>query len=94
MPVVALPTAGRNDAIEVGPRLSYELRLLVVVEHGDLEAVVVGRVVDCEAEFLVPVTQVSNKRSKLRETAYHLGVWPPRLSVLVFFASFPKRAAQ
>ena len=26
--------------------------------------------------------------------AYHFGVWPPRRSVFVFFASFPSRAAQ
>jgi hypothetical protein len=26
--------------------------------------------------------------------AHHLGVWPPRMSVLVFLASLPRRAAQ
>lgn len=30
----------------------------------------------------------------LRCVTHHFGVWPPRLSVLVFLASFPSRAAQ
>jgi hypothetical protein len=94
VPVVTLSSAGCDDGIEVGPRLSNQFRLLVVVEDGDLEAMVVGRVVDGEAQFLVPVLYVNTCLDALGRNTYHLGVWPPRLSVLVFFASLPSRAAQ
>lgn len=54
MPGIALAAARDDDGLEVDPRLSDELCLLVVVEHGHLQLVVVGRVVHGEAELLVP----------------------------------------
>jgi len=53
-PLIALSSAGRDDGLEVRIGLANQLRLLVVVEDGHLEAVVVGRVVDSEAQLLVP----------------------------------------
>ena len=94
MPVVALPSARCDDGVQIGPGLANQFRLFIVVEHGDLEAVVVGRVVDREAEFLVPVISVSSYQMTLGCSTHHRGVCPPRLSVLVFLASFPNRAAQ
>jgi hypothetical protein len=94
VPVVALSAAGCDDGVQVGPGLTDQFRLLVVVEYGDLEAVVVGRVVDGETEFLVPIASVSPYRMTLPYCTHHRGVCPPRLSVLVFLASFPNRAAQ
>jgi hypothetical protein len=55
VPDVALAAARYDDFGKVDPRLANELRLLVVVEDGDFEVVVVGRVVYGEAQFLVPV---------------------------------------
>jgi hypothetical protein len=49
VPVVALSSARCDDGLEVGPRLPNQLCFLVIVEDGDFEAVVVGRVVDGEA---------------------------------------------
>lgn len=55
---------------------------------------------DDEAQFLVPVRQKVRKQAPALERiwglnkAYHLGVCPPRMSVVVFFASFPSLAAQ
>jgi hypothetical protein len=63
MPVVALTSTFFDYSIQVGPSLTNQLRLLVVVEYGDLQAVIVGRVVDCEAEFLVPVICVNIDQS-------------------------------
>ena len=54
MPSIALAAAGGNDGFEAHERLSDQLRLFVVVEDGDFELVVVGGVVDGEAQFLVP----------------------------------------
>jgi hypothetical protein len=54
VPVVGLAAAVCNYSVEVDPGLANQLCLLVVVEDGHLEAVVVGRVVDGEAQLLVP----------------------------------------
>lgn len=54
VPDVTLSPARRDDVLEIHPRLADEFRLLVVVEHRDLKLVVVGGVVDGEAQFLVP----------------------------------------
>lgn len=94
VPVVALSSAGRDNRVQIGPGLADQFRLLVVIEHGNLQAVVVGRVVDGEAEFLVPIKSVSPCRMLFPSCTHHRGVCPPRLSVLVFLASFPNRAAQ
>jgi hypothetical protein len=54
LPDVTLTAAGNNNVLEINPRLANQIRLLVIGEHGHLELVVVGRVVDSEAQFLVP----------------------------------------
>lgn len=41
-PLIALASTGRDDRMQICVRLSNQLRLLVVVEDADLEAVVVG----------------------------------------------------
>jgi hypothetical protein len=43
---------------------------------------------------LIPTTLVSTSIANHSIFTHHLGVWPPLLSVVVFFASFPRRAAQ
>jgi hypothetical protein len=59
MPDVALAAAGLDDVADVDPCLADELGLLVVVEDGDFELVVVGRVADGEAQFFVPAVTLS-----------------------------------
>lgn len=54
MPVVALTTAWDENVSEIDPCLANQLALLVVVEYGYFELVVVGGVVDSESELLVP----------------------------------------
>ena len=94
VPVVARAATGGDDGLKVDPGLANQLRLLVVVEDGHLEAVVVRRVVDGEAQLLVPGrVSMHTPCNAVVGNAHHLGVWPPRLSVLVFLASLPRRAA-
>lgn len=57
MPTVALTAAGQDDVLEVDPCLADELGLLVVVEDGDFELVVIGRLMNGESDFLIP-TQI------------------------------------
>jgi len=57
VPAVRLAAAGVDDAVEVDEGVADQLRLAVVVEDGDLDAVVVGRVVDGEAQLLVPARE-------------------------------------
>lgn len=99
LPDVSLATAGDNDTLEVDPGFADEVSSLVVGEDGDFELVVVGGVVNSESEFLVPLKLLANAVYRVRggrqaAGAYHLGVWPPRMSVVVFLASLPSRAAQ
>lgn len=53
-----------------------------------------------ESEFLIPASPSVLRVASCdygqgrRAVTYHRGVWPPRLSVSVFFASLPSRAAQ
>jgi hypothetical protein len=47
-----------------------------------------------EAQLLVPGICVSIALQDFGRNTHHFGVWPPRLSVFVFFASLPSRAAQ
>jgi hypothetical protein len=54
VPAITLAAAGYDDSVEIQPRFSYEFGLLVVVEHGDLELVVVWRVMYSKSKFLVP----------------------------------------
>jgi hypothetical protein len=55
VPDVALAAAGNDDFGQADPSFANELRLLVVVEDGHLEAVIVGRLVHGEAKFLIPI---------------------------------------
>lgn len=54
MPCVALATADYEYVAQIDPCLANQVRFLVIVEDGHLELVVVGTVVDCESELLVP----------------------------------------
>jgi len=100
MPQVILAAARDNNVTQVDPGLSYQVGLLIIVEDRDLELVVVWGVVNSETNLLVPL-QVSEEKAHerwsglgLKLEAYHLGVWPPRISVVVFLASLPSLAAQ
>lgn len=55
LPEVVLAAAWNDDVAQVNPGLPNQLGFLVVVEDGHLELVVVRRVVDDKADFLVPV---------------------------------------
>lgn len=97
MPLVALATARDDNVAKVDPVLANQLRPLVVAKDRDLQLVVVGGVVDDEAQFLVPVNMRSAEPFQVpspRVSTYHFGVCPPRMSVTVFLASLPRRAAQ
>lgn len=54
LPYVVLASSSNNDALEIDPSLANEIRLLVVSEDGDLELVVVGRIMHCKSQLLVP----------------------------------------
>lgn len=54
LPEIVLATTGDDDVAQVDPCLSNQFCLLVVVEDGDFELVIVGGVVDGEADFLIP----------------------------------------
>lgn len=58
MPNVTLTSTRLDDLLKPHPCLANELGLLVVVEYGDLETVIVGRVVHSKSEFLVPARGV------------------------------------
>jgi hypothetical protein len=93
MPVIGLSSTGREDSIEADPCVSNKLRFPIIIEHRDLETVVVGRVMYGETQLLVPEVHVSTRVDAVKHTTHHLGVCPPRLSVFVFLASLPRRAA-
>lgn len=57
VPVVALSAARCDDSVQTSPRLSNQFRLFIVIEDGYLQAMVVGRVAYCKAQFLVPSVQ-------------------------------------
>ena len=61
MPEVVLAASWHEHVLEAYPSLPNEIRLLVVVEDGNLKLVVVGRIVDCETEFLIPSRHVLDK---------------------------------
>lgn len=54
LPYVVLASSSNDDALEIDPSLSDEVRLLVVGEDGDLELIIIGRVVHCKSQLLVP----------------------------------------
>lgn len=99
LPYIALTTAGDDDIFEVDPGIANQIRPLVVGKDGNLELVVIRRVVHSKAELLIPNEFESQYTYRVvvamhRAEAYHLGVCPPRTSVAVFLASLPNRAAQ
>lgn len=55
LPEIALAAARSNDLGEIDPGLADEIGALVFAEDGDFELVVVGGLVDGEAEFLIPM---------------------------------------
>lgn len=59
MPVVGLSSTRSENTIQVDPGVANEFRLSVVVKDRYLETVIIWRVMDGEAEFLVPA-DVSN----------------------------------
>jgi hypothetical protein len=58
VPQVVLTAAWHDDVLEVYPGLPDKVGLLVIVEDRHLELVIVGRIVDCEAELLIPEKHV------------------------------------
>lgn len=54
VPCVVAASSWNHDLVQIDPCLSYQVRLLVVVEYRHFEVAVVGRLVHGEAEFLVP----------------------------------------
>ena len=54
-PLVALATARHDDVSQADPGLPYEIGLLIVIKDGDLQLVVIQRVMNGKSEFLVPV---------------------------------------
>lgn len=73
LPYVVLASSSNNDALEIDPSLSDEIRLLVISENGDLELVVVGRIMHCESQLLVPAETTSAERSLAQSASDRLG---------------------
>ena len=61
MPGITLSTTRRQYAFQANPGFSNQFRLLVVVENRHLEIMIIGRIVNLEAQFLVPVEMVRIK---------------------------------
>jgi len=59
VPCVALSAARNDDVCQTDPGLANELSFLVVIEDGNLEVVVIRRVVNGKSKFLVPKFQVN-----------------------------------
>jgi hypothetical protein len=55
MPGVRFSAAGNNDLLEVDPCLADQFCAFIVIEDGDFQLIIVGRVVDGKAQFLFPV---------------------------------------
>jgi len=72
VPEIGLSAAGDDDVSEIYPGFADEFGLAVIVEDGQLELVVVGRVADGESELLVPefgaASQPSSETSTARST--------------------------
>lgn len=49
MPQVILASAGDHHCRQVDPSFSYQVGLLVIVEYGALELIVVGRIMNRES---------------------------------------------
>lgn len=64
MPQVILATARDNNVTQVDPGLSYQVGLLIIVEDRDLELIVIWRIMNGEANFLVPL-QVSEEKGSM-----------------------------
>jgi hypothetical protein len=54
LPYVVLASSRNNNALEIDPSLSDKIRFLVVSENGDLELIVVGRIMHRKSQLLVP----------------------------------------
>ena len=59
MPLIALATTGDNQALEIDPGFPYQVRFLIIIEDRDLQLVIIERLMNCEAELLVPTAGVS-----------------------------------
>ena len=55
MPKIVLSTAGNYHSSKIDPGFANEVGLLVIVEDGAFQFVVVGGFVDGKSEFLIPV---------------------------------------
>lgn len=73
LPYVVLASSSNNDALEIDPGLSDEIRFLVVSEDGDLELVVVGRIMHCKSQLLVPAETKVSERSLAQRASDRLG---------------------
>lgn len=89
MPFIALSTTRRDDCFEADPGLTNQFSFLVIVKDRDLQAVVVGRVVDSEAQLLVP-ENVSVRNQGYNYAYLPLGCLSAPLVRLCFLRFFTK----
>jgi hypothetical protein len=54
VPKVVLATPGHYNLLQAHPAFSNEVGLLVVIEDGDFQLIVVGRIVDRKSKLLIP----------------------------------------
>jgi hypothetical protein len=54
MPGVRFSAAWNDDLLKVDPCLADQFCAFVVIENGDFQLIIVGRVVDGKAQFLFP----------------------------------------
>lgn len=54
MPTVTLTASWNNQGLQIDPSLSDQVGLFIVIKYGNLEFEVIWRLVNCEAEFMIP----------------------------------------
>lgn len=54
--MIVLTSAWDNQVVQVNPGFPNQIRLLIVIENRDLQFEVIGRLVYCESELMVPET--------------------------------------
>jgi hypothetical protein len=86
MPPVVLASSRYAHILQANVGLSNQVCLFVVIEDGHFEIVVVGRVVNGESKFLVPVVFCQKSACLHRLPLAMLTIWVSGLPVWVLLA--------
>ena len=66
LPQICLASARMEYVFQRNPSFSNEVCPFILAEYRDLERVIVGRIVDCKTEFLVPSWSLSTSHVRFR----------------------------